>query len=199
MELDRSLIELFFLSAMCRRKEARFRVWESSTACRDWRSLPQSSARQTVLTASSAPKCVGAVVDRRGARRAVGRSTFRRGGAGYVPATAKGVLMSTIARRSCGRCGPFEVNATAVLVGPRWRAGPMRLACRFRCPTCRVLLIEAIDGLTVCALLSSGARWDDWEWPKELAERPGDDMPPISGQDVVSFGNALRQLPTAAR
>ncbi|HUP76218.1 MAG TPA: hypothetical protein VM282_24500 [Acidimicrobiales bacterium] len=46
-------------------------------------------------------------------------------------------------------------------------------------------MIETADGLTVCALLGSGARWDDWDWPQELAERPGNEVPPISREDVI--------------
>jgi hypothetical protein len=60
-------------------------------------------------------------------------------------------------------------------------------------------LIENTDGLTVCVLLGSGAVWDEWKWPQELAELPGDEVPPITREDVVVFRQALRRLPTAHR
>lgn len=101
-----------------------------------------------------------------------------------------------VATADCGSCGDIEVDARDVLLGPG-PSGGSKLVLRLVCPTCLVLLMRPVDALTVCTLLTAGARWDGWEWPQELAEHPGDESPLITQQDVIEFVKALSLLPVA--
>jgi hypothetical protein len=60
-----------------------------------------------------------------------------------------------------------------------------------------VLLIQPVDALRVCALLTAGARWAEWKWPSELGEHPDEAIPPINTRDVAAFVEALSFLPDA--
>ena len=104
--------------------------------------------------------------------------------------------MSWVAQAGCHRCGDIEVDARDVLLasGP---AAASKLVYRLLCPSCHVLLVQPVDALTVCVLLTAGARWDDWKWPHELSEHPDDAVQSITEQDVVAFVKALSLLPVA--
>ena len=105
--------------------------------------------------------------------------------------------MSWVAEAGCNRCGVIEVDARDVLLGSG-PGGASRFVFRVLCPSCHVLLLQPVDALAVCALMTAGARWDEWRLPPELAERPDDTVPPITEQDVVAFVGALSLLPAAA-
>ena len=105
--------------------------------------------------------------------------------------------MSWVAHTGCDRCGDIVVDARDVLLASA-PCSASQLVYRLSCPSCHVLLVQPVDALTVCALLSAGARWDDWKWPHELAEHPSDaTAPPITEQDVGAFVKALTLMPTA--
>ena len=104
--------------------------------------------------------------------------------------------MSWVAQAGCGRCGDIEVDASDVLLGSG-PSGASALVFRLVCPSCRVLLVQPVDALTVCMLLTRGAQWDDWTWPHELAEHPDEAVPSITEEEVAAFVKALSLLPAA--
>ena len=105
--------------------------------------------------------------------------------------------MMWVACIRCERCGPVEIDANAVMVGPQTDEGVSQLSWRARCPHCGVLMAEAADGMLVCALLSRGARWEEWSWPAELIERGTVLDAPFTEADITQFRSELDRLPTA--
>src|SRR3954454_10653654 len=95
----------------------------------------------------------------------------------------------------CDRCGAVEVEAGAVSVGSQSDEGASQLSWRARCPRCGVLMTQAAGGMLICALLSRGARWQDWSWPAELTERDLVDGAPFTEADVAQFRSVLERLP----
>ena len=106
--------------------------------------------------------------------------------------------MNRVAQADCARCGDIKVDARDVLLGPG-PSGAQKLVYRLRCPSCHVLLMQPVDALTVCVLLTAGARWDDWDWPNELAEHPDGAAPAITVHEVMAFVRALSLLPVATQ
>ena len=104
--------------------------------------------------------------------------------------------MSRVALAGCARCGDIEVAACDVRLGPG-PSGASKLVYRLVCPSCRVLLLRPVDALTVCVLLAAGARWESWEWPLELMERPDESVQPLTEQEVAAFVQLLTALPVA--
>jgi hypothetical protein len=101
--------------------------------------------------------------------------------------------MSWVAQVPCESCGVVQVEPSDVRIARTGDESPT--VSLLVCPQCRVMLVQPVDGLMICALLGTGAHWDTWKWPAELTERPDASVPSINEHDLATFVEALASLP----
>lgn len=97
---------------------------------------------------------------------------------------------------SCASCGRIDLAVAEITV--RCCDDTMQHSYRFRCPLCAMWTVNNAASSVVALLVRAGAQVERWRLPRELYER-GDVIAPISDDDVITFYQALAQLPTLGR
>lgn len=102
--------------------------------------------------------------------------------------------MGTTVRATCpdpplgGGCGDVRLKASDMVV--RVCIETQEGSYRFRCPSCKLIILKQADNRIVSLLETSGVDREDWHLPQELWE-PHPDGDPISLDDVLAMHEFL--------
>jgi hypothetical protein len=99
-------------------------------------------------------------------------------------------------RASCPDCGDVELVTRDVKVLLCTSTSQSTYA--FQCPGCRLAVVKPAEPRVVDVLVSAGVPLTVWNMPPELAERPGDEVPPVEYDDLLEFHFQLKSLTSLA-
>lgn len=92
-------------------------------------------------------------------------------------------------RATCNLCGDISLTiddvTLRVLVGQE--GAPYGHQYRFRCSLCGGINVKGTSLYVVNLLLSAGVKRETWQLPLEMLERPKDDAPGLSLDDVIDL------------
>lgn len=100
----------------------------------------------------------------------------------------------TVVKATCPDCGDIKTtieNITLrVLEGKESEDGQYR----FLCPSCNTLVLKPATANTISILSGAGAKTEVYQLPLEIMERPKDDVPPITLDDMIDLHEWLESL-----
>lgn len=97
--------------------------------------------------------------------------------------------MRTTVKATCQKCGDITLTIDDVVV--RTLVGHERddqgHQYRFRCPTCHEINLKETSYYVISTLIAAGVKQERWDLPLEIMERPEDEHPPISLDDIIDL------------
>lgn len=100
--------------------------------------------------------------------------------------------MSTVVKCTCNECGDVRVDISQVTLRYLAETSYEDAQYRFRCPTCKKIVLKDTSPDVANTLYTAGATVERYELPIEILERPNDDVAAISLDDVLDLGLALQ-------
>jgi hypothetical protein len=88
-----------------------------------------------------------------------------------------------VIKAECLDCGPVRLQPADLTV--RTHRDAADGTYRFRCPRCGEIVCHDATGAVCDLLVGSGVAREIWDWPAELAERPGG--PSLTTDDLLDF------------